>query len=162
MEIKEDAFLASLDENSNYKRQKAEYSDRLEESVADYLTEVLEGQAEWQDYCVERTEVRWEEREEHTDFGAITEITVYLKEKKEGNLEQDFEVIVIEPVLVEVFSEWDKKKETGDKEMEDKEIEDKEIEDKEIEGKKTSQKLTKLLAKCYHLREEDIEIKILE
>ena len=59
LEIKEDAFLASLDENSNYKRQKAEYSDRLEESVADYLTEVLEGQAEWQDYCVERTEVRW-------------------------------------------------------------------------------------------------------
>ncbi len=140
LEIKEDAFLASLEENSNYERQKAEYADRLEKSAADCVERELEGQG----YCIERVEVRWEEEEEKEDFGAVTGITVYLKEKGEGDVDrqQDMRKITIEPVLVEVFSEWDKEGEVID------------------EG--IGERLKGVLTECYCLEEEEIVIRMLE
>ena len=142
LEIKEDAFLASLDENSNYERQKEEYSDRLEVSVVDYLTEALSGQAEWQDYYVERAEVRWEEAEELANFGAITGITMYLKKDGKTEVRQNEKTIVIEPILVEVFSESNQTAEGEEEEI--------------------WRQLKEETAEFYHIGEENIVVRTIE
>lgn len=137
-EIKEDSFLASINENSNYKRQKGEYTKMLEQSVVDYLTDSLKGQAEWQGYQVERAAVQWEEKEESETFGTITGMTVYLRKEGESGTEGE---VKIEPIFIEVFSE-----------LEDKE---------EMEGEESRQ-LKHLLSQCYHLKEEEIAVQIAE
>ena len=81
LEIKDDAFLAEINENSNYKKQKEEYTKILEESVTDYLLEQLKEKKEWQNYRVEKTEVTWEEAEESEEFGKIMGIYLSLKRK---------------------------------------------------------------------------------
>lgn len=135
LEIKDDAFLAEINENSNYKKQKEEYTKILEESVTDYLLEQLKEKKEWQNYRVEKTEVTWEEAEESEEFGKIMGIYLSLKRKEESVIEKE---IVIDPITVEVLSKLE-----------------------EQEGEEEKQ-LKNLLTKFYNLEEENITIRITE
>ena len=138
LEIKEDAFLASINENSNYERQKEEYSKLLEESVVNYLSEYLKGQKEWQDYTVEKAEVNWEELEDSEQFGTIMGVAVYLKKKGKFTTEEETGGIIIEPITIEVLSK---------------------VEDREGEE---SMQIKQVLAEFYHLREENVTVRITE
>ena len=138
LEIKEDAFLASINENSNYERQKGEYSKLLEESVVNYLSEYLKGQKEWQDYTVEKAEVNWEELEDSEQFGTIMGVAVYLKKKGKFTTEEETGGIIIEPITIEVLSK---------------------VEDREGEE---SMQIKQVLAEFYHLREENVTVRITE
>lgn len=135
LEIKDDAFLAEINENSNYKKQKEEYTKILEESVTDYLLEQLKEKKEWQNYRVEKTEVTWEEAEESEEFGKIMGIYLSLKRKEESVIEKE---IVIDPITVEVLSKLE-----------------------EQEGEEEKQ-LKNLLTEFYNLEEENITIRITE
>ena len=135
LEIKDDAFLAEINENSNYKKQKEEYTKILEESVTDYLLEQLKEKKEWQNYRVEKTEVTWEEAEESEQFGKIMGIYLSLKRKEESVIEKE---IVIDPITVEVLSKLE-----------------------EQEGEEEKQ-LKNLLTEFYNLEEENITIRITE
>lgn len=155
LEIKEDSFLASIQENSNLERQKEEYTNRLEGSVTDYLTECLGKEAAWQGYLVEQVNVKWEEAEESKAFGTLTGITVHLKKEEsrkeesrkkesreeESEAEQEEKAIQIDPIFIEVFSE---------------------VEQEEQERIEESGQLKHLLAQFYHLKEENITVRIAE
>lgn len=145
LERKEDSFLASIYENSNYERQKEKYTKLLEDSVTSYLTEWMEGETKWQGYRVERARVSWEEEE--SGLGNLTGITVYLKRAngnedrlrlKENELETDEERIWIAPVLIEAGSRLEEGRE------------------------EESGQLRQLLAQFYRLREEDVTVRITE
>lgn len=146
LKIEEDSFLASINENSNLERQKKEYTKRLEDSVVDYLTECMWTQKKWQGYRVEQAKVSWKEDEEDKEFGTLTEIIVYLRKEKSGEekgelgVRKEEEEIWIEPVLIEVLSD---------------------LKEEEQETEESGQ-LKELLAQFYHLREEDITVRVIE
>lgn len=134
LEIKEDAFLESINENSNYEKQKEAYTKVLEESVLTCLSDYLEKEKQ-QDYIVERAEVKWEEDEKSDQFGAIVGVAVYLKKREDITAEKD--VVFIDPITVEVFS--------GAEEATEETIPIKEM-----------------ISEFYHLSMEEILIKIIE
>ncbi len=134
LEIKEDAFLESINENSNYEKQKEAYTKVLEESVLTCLSDYLEKEKQ-QDYIVERAEVKWEEDEKSDQFGAIVGVAVYLKKREDITAEKD--VVFIDPITVEVFS--------GAEETTEETIPIKEM-----------------ISEFYHLSMEEILIKIIE
>lgn len=134
LEIKEDAFLDSINENSNYEKQKGEYSRILEESVVDYLSDCLEKKEE-KDYTIEKADVTWEEDEKSDQFGTMMGVTIYLKEKE--NLVTE-EGISIQPITVEVFS--------GGEET----------------NKEEHMQIKEIISEFYHLSVEDIVVKVIE
>lgn len=140
LEIREDSFLASLNENSNYESQKKEYTKRLEESVVAYLTGSLGTQSEYQEYIVERAEVEWEETEDSDAFGIMTGVVVYLKKAEEEETEKAAGGIGIDAITIEVFSglKGDKQEEEGEE----------------------SRQIKRLLSGFYNLKEEDIAVRI--
>lgn len=141
LEIREDSFLASLSENSNYENQKKAYTEKLEESVIAYLTDCFNGRLEYQRYAVAHVEVEWDEAEDSDAFGAMTGIVVYLRRTEEEKTENGTGAIGIEPIMVEVFSDLKEKVQ-------------------EEEGEESRQ-IKRLLSGFYNLEEENIAVRMI-
>jgi len=141
LEIQQDSFLASINENSNYENQKKEYTEKLQNSVREYLSD----QEALQGYFVERTEVSWEEEEENPDFGKVTSAVVYLKkadEQETQEVKKKTDEIEIDSIHVAVFSDLEGK-------------------GQEMEGEESGI-VKRLLSDFYQLKEETIQVKVVK